>query len=329
MGMLKIIELHAFDDETLVQKFDMKDNVIKKGSSLTVRESQAAVFCDKGKTADVFGAGTYRLNTDSLPIVSKLLAWKYGFETPFKSEIYFINLKEIAGIRWGTSNPVPVQTEYGIIRLRGNGAYSFKITDPALFLASVAGMAECYETNKLNKALRTLLVGNISSAFATCNVSLSDMTSKYAELSEEVKKSVAARCGELGITLTAFEIENLSVPPELEKAVDENARLGLMRNNVDVYAKIAQADALKAAAGNGTAGTILGVGVGSVLGKEVFSANTVAPSGICSVCRKPIRSGSKFCAECGNPIPKFCSRCGKPIVAGANFCPECGQKLNG
>ena len=328
MGMLKIIELHAFDDETLVQKFDMKDNVIKKGSSLTVRESQAAVFCDKGKTADVFGAGTYRLNTDSLPIVSKLLAWKYGFETPFKSEIYFINLKEIAGIRWGTSNPVPVQTEYGIIRLRGNGAYSFKITDPALFLASVAGMAECYETNKLNKALRTLLVGNISSAFATCNVSLSDMTSKYAELSEEVKKSVAARCGELGITLTAFEIENLSVPPELEKAVDENARLGLMRNNVDVYAKIAQADALKAAAGNGTAGTILGVGVGSVLGKEVFSANTVAPSGICSVCRKPIRSGSKFCAECGNPIPKFCSRCGKPIVAGANFCPECGQKLN-
>ena len=329
MRMLKIIELHAFDDETLVQKFDMKDNVIKKGSSLTVRESQAAVFCDKGKTADVFGAGTYRLNTDSLPIVSKLLAWKYGFETPFKSEIYFINLKEIAGIRWGTSNPVPVQTEYGIIRLRGNGAYSFKITDPALFLASVAGMAECYETNKLNKALRTLLVGNISSAFATCNVSLSDMTSKYAELSEEVKKSVAARCGELGITLTAFEIENLSVPPELEKAVDENARLGLMRNNVDVYAKIAQADALKAAAGNGTAGTILGVGVGSVLGKEVFSANTVAPSGICSVCRKPIRSGSKFCAECGNPIPKFCSRCGKPIVAGANFCPECGQKLNG
>ena len=326
--MLKIIELHAFDDETLAQKFDMKDNVIKKGSSLTVRESQVAVFCDKGKTADVFGAGTYRLNTDSLPIVSKLLAWKYGFETPFKSEIYFINLKEIAGIRWGTSNPVPVQTEYGIIRLRGNGAYSFKITDPALFLVSVAGMAECYETNKLNQALRTLLVGSISSAFATCNVSLSDMTSKYAELSEEVKKSVAARCGELGVALTAFDIENLSVPPELEKAVDENARLGLMRNNVDVYAKIAQADALKAAAGNGTAGTILGVGVGNVLGKEVISSNTVSPSDICSVCRKPIQPDSKFCSGCGNPIHQFCSKCGKPIVAGANFCPECGQKLN-
>ncbi len=328
MGMLKIIELHAFDDETLVQKFDMKDNVIKKGSSLTVRESQVAVFCDKGKTADVFGAGTYKLNTDSLPVISKLLAWKYGFETPFKSEIYFVNVKEITGIRWGTSNPVPVQTEYGIIRIRGNGAYSFKITVPELFLTSVAGMAERYETNKLNKALRTLLVGSISSALATCNVSLSDMTSKYAELSEEVKKSVAARCGELGVTLTAFDIENLSVPPELEKAVDENARLGLMRNNVDVYAKIAQADALKAAAGNGTAGTILGVAVGSVLGKEVTSANTVSPSDICSVCRKPIQPDSKFCSGCGNPIPRFCSKCGKPIAAGANFCPECGQKLN-
>ncbi len=328
MRMLKIIELHAFDDETLVQKFDMKDNVIKKGSSLTVRESQVAVFCDKGKTADVFGAGTYKLNTDSLPVISKLLAWKYGFETPFKSEIYFVNVKEITGIRWGTSNPVPVQTEYGIIRIRGNGAYSFKITVPELFLTSVAGMAECYETNKLNKALRTLLVGSISSAFATCNVSLSDMTSKYAELSEEVKKSVAARCGELGVTLTAFDIENLSVPPEVEKAVDENARLGLMRNNVDVYAKIAQADALKAAAGNGTAGTILGVGVGNVLGKEVISSNTVSPSDICSVCRKPIQPDSKFCSGCGNPIHQFCSKCGKPIVAGANFCPECGQKLN-
>ena len=271
---------------------------------------------------------SYKLNTDSLPVISKLLAWKYGFETPFKSEIYFVNVKEITGIRWGTSNPVPVQTEYGIIRIRGNGAYSFKITVPELFLTSVAGMAECYETNKLNKALRTLLVGSISSAFATCNVSLSDMTSKYAELSEEVKKSVAARCGELGVTLTAFDIENLSVPPELEKAVDENARLGLMRNNVDVYAKIAQADALKAAAGNGTAGTILGVGIGNVLGKEVISSNTVSPSDICSVCRKPIQPDSKFCSGCGNPIPRFCSKCGKPIVAGANFCPECGQKLN-
>lgn len=327
MGMLKIIELHAFEDDTLVQKFDMKDNVIKKGSSLTVRESQAAVFCDKGKTADVFMAGTYKLKTDSLPVISKLFAWKYGFQTPFKSEIYFVNVKEITGIRWGTANPVPVQTEYGIIRLRGNGTYSFKITDPALFLTSVAGMAEYYDANKLNKALRTLLVGSISSAFATCKVSISDMTSKYAELSEEVKKSVATRCGELGVTLTAFDIENLSVPPELEKAVDENARLGLMRNNVDVYVKIAQADAFKAADGNGTAGAILGVAVGSVLGKEVISANTVSFSDTCSVCRKPIRHGSKFCPECGNPVPKFCSKCGKPIDAGANFCPECGQKL--
>ncbi len=157
-----------------------------------MRESQVAAFCDKGKTADVFGAGTYKLNTDSLPVISKLLAWKYGFETPFKSEIYFVNVNEITGIRCGTSNPVPVQTEYGIIRLRGNGAYSFKITVPELFLMSVAGMAECYETNKLNKALRTLLVE-----------SLSDMTSKYAELSEKVKKSIVARCGELGVTLTA------------------------------------------------------------------------------------------------------------------------------
>ncbi len=329
MGMLKIIELSAFDDETLAQKFDTQDNVIKKGSSLTVRESQVAVFCDKGKTADVFGAGTYKLDTDSLPLLSKLLAWKYGFRTPFKSEIYFVNIKEITGIRWGTSNPVPVQTEYGIVRLRGHGAYSFRITDPALFLTSVTGMAERYETGKLNMTLRALLVGSISAAFATCRVSISDMTSKYAELSEEVKHCVKARCAELGITLTAFEIENLSVPPEVEKAVDESTRLGLMRGNIDVYTKMAQADALRVAAENGVAGTVLGVGVGNLLGKEMISANHEPPlhGDICPVCQKPISAGAKFCPACGSPLSKFCPHCGKPIQAGANFCPECGQKL--
>lgn len=329
MGILKIIELPAFDNETLVRKFDRKDNVIKKGSSLTVRESQVAVFCDKGKTADVFEAGTYKLNTDSLPVVGGLLAWKYGFETPYKSEVYFVNVKEFTGIRWGTSNPVPVQTEYGVIRLRGYGAYSFKITDPSLFLTAVAGMAERYRLDALCAALRALLVGSISTAFATCGVGISDMTARYAELSAAVKDSVAARCDELGIAITAFDIENLSVPPEVEKAVDESARLGMMRSNIDVYTKIAQADALKEAAKNGTAATVVGVGLGNLLGKEIASANASQPAETtnCPVCQKPISAGSKFCSECGSPISKFCPECGKPVKAGAKFCTECGQKL--
>lgn len=132
------------------------------------------------------------------------------------------------------------------------------------------------------------------------------MTSRYAELGAEVKNSVAPRCSELGITLTAFDIENLSVPPELEKALDENARLGIMRDNVDVYAKLAQADALKEAAKSGAAGAVMGVGIGVALGKEAAAGAGIAA---------------------GSPTPKFCPECGTKLAPGTKFCPECGNKL--
>ena len=164
MGLLKSIELPRFDGEAVMQKFDLKGNVIKKGSVLTVRETQAAVFCDKGKTADVFLPGTYKLNTDSLPVITKLLSWKYGFETPFKSEIYYVNTKEFTGIKWGTSNPVPVSTEAGVVRLRGFGSYSFKITNPAAFLSSMGGTESYYALRQVCDSLRSLVVGGISTA---------------------------------------------------------------------------------------------------------------------------------------------------------------------
>lgn len=306
MGLLKSIELPRFDGEAVMQKFDLKGNVIKKGSVLTVRETQAAVFCDKGKTADVFLPGTYKLNTDSLPVITKLLSWKYGFETPFKSEIYFVNTKEFTGIKWGTSNPVPVSTEAGVVRLRGFGSYSFKITNPAAFLSSMGGTESYYALKQVCDSLRSLVVGGISTAFGACGVTLANMTSRYAELGAEVKNSVAPRCSELGITLTAFDIENLSVPPELEKALDENARLGIMRDNVDVYAKLAQADALKEAAKSGAAGAVMGVGIGVALGKEAAAGAGIAA---------------------GSPTPKFCPECGTKLAPGTKFCPECGNKL--
>ncbi|MDE6402103.1 MAG: SPFH domain-containing protein [Clostridiales bacterium] len=329
MGLLKNIELPIMYDDCLALKYDTKGNVIKKGSTLTVRETQAAVFCDKGRAADVFGAGMYKLDTDSLPIVTKLLSWKYGFETPFKSEVYFVNTKEFAAVRWGTSNPVPVNTELGIVRLRGNGSYSFKITDPALFLKTIAGFSDYCLINTATDALRALLVGGISTAFAECGVTLRNMTSSYKVLSERVKASAAERCEQIGITVTAFEIENLSVPPELEKALDENARLGIMRDNADVYAKLAQADALKEAAKHGAAGAVFGMGVGMSLGKDmtVGSEKPSTPTKLCSACNKPIDVGAKYCPECGALVKKHCPECGVQITAGTKFCPECGHKL--
>lgn len=328
MGLLKNIEFPILDYDVVVRKYDLKGNVIKKGSTLTVRETQAAVFCDKGVTADVFGPGMYRLETDSLPIITKLLSWKYGFETPFKSEIYFVNTKEFTAVKWGTSNPVPVQTELGLVRLRGHGSYSFKITDPCAFL-KYCGLTDIYYAGDVCATLRALLVGGISSAFGALGISLGDMTTRYREIGEAVKETAKDRCAELGITLTAFDIENLSVPPELEKAVDESAKLGILRGTMDVYTQMAQADALKEAAKHNAAGAIVGVGAGVSLSKgfgETAAVNTPS-GGVCSNCNAPLTAGAKFCPECGTPVKKFCPMCGKPVLAGAKFCAECGAKL--
>ena len=330
MGILKNIDVPVMYDDCIALKYDTKGNVIKKGSTLTVRETQAAVFCDKGRAADVFGAGMYKLDTDSLPVITKLLAWKYGFETPFKSEVYFVNTKEFSAVRWGTSNPVPVNTDLGIVRLRGNGSYSFKITDPALFLKTIAGFSDYCSVRAATDALRALLVGGISSAFAECGVTLKNLTASYKALSERVLSSAAQRCAELGITVTAFDIENLSVPPELEKAIDQNARLGIMRDNTDVYAKLAQADALKEAAKHGAAGTVFGMGVGMSLGKDMpqNTTGTAPETKLCAACKKQIDAGAKFCPECGAPVKKHCPECGAQVPPETKFCAECGHKLS-
>lgn len=327
MGILKSIELPDFDMDVVMQKYDMKDNVIKKGSVLTVREGQVAIFCDKGKTADLFSPGMYKLDTDSLPIITSLLSWKFGFETPFKSDIFFINTKEFTGIRWGTANPVPIETEYGFVRLRGHGTYSFKIAEPSVFFRSLSGTSQQYTLRSVCDTMRALLVGSISSAFGTCGISLGDMASRYKDLSDAVKASVTDRLTELGIVLTAFDVENLSLPPELEKAVDENARLGIMRGTIDVYTRLAQADALKEAAKHGAAGTIVGIGIGTQLNKGLAGMeNGTAAALVCSSCKAALAAGTKFCPECGMPVKKFCTECGSPLQAGAKFCPECGKK---
>ncbi|MDE7396027.1 MAG: SPFH domain-containing protein [Clostridiales bacterium] len=331
MGFLKNIELPFLNYDVVVQKFNLKGDVIKKGSTLTVRETQAAVFCDKGVTADVFGPGMYKLETNSLPIITKLLSWKYGFETPFKSEVYFVNTKEFTAVRWGTSNPVPVQTDLGVIRLRGHGSYAFKVTDPCKFL-KYCGLTDIYYAGDVCVTLRSMLVGGISSAFGKLGLTLSDMTLRYKELSDAVKEASKERCNELGITLTAFDVENLSVPPELEKAVDESAKLGIMRGNMDVYTQMAQADALKEAAKHSATGTIVGVGAGMQLNNNMaggVAAGAGATGGglTCSVCHASITPGAKFCPECGSPLKKFSPECGSPVTPGAKFCNECGTKL--
>ena len=366
MALLKVIEWSDNSHNTLVYKIDTKKNVIARGSALTVREGQAAVFCDKGRMADVFLPGYYKLDTDSLPVLTALLSWKYGFETPFKSEVYFVSTSRFTKQRWGTANPIMLRDpDFGAVRVRGYGTYSFRVKDPYVFMTELSGSHSTYRTEDISDHIRSMLVMAISDALGESGISVVDMAANLMELSDAVKASLEKRFSELGLELSDFNFENVSLPAELEKAMDENARLGMFRRNMDVYTRMAQADALKDAAKNpGTAGSAMGAGLGLGMGmqmmnavKEMSAANgggtaSLCPKcgaevpagakfcarcgaktdggaagGVCKKCGTRLLAGAKFCSECGTPVETLCPKCGAKLLENAKFCPECGEKL--
>ena len=360
MALLKVIEWSDNSHNTLVYKIDTKKNVIARGSALTVREGQAAVFCDKGRMADVFLPGYYKLDTDSLPVLTALLSWKYGFETPFKSEVYFVSTNRFTKQRWGTANPIMLRDpDFGAVRVRGYGTYSFRVKDPYVFMTELSGSHSTYRTEDISDHIRSMLVMAISDALGESGISVVDMAANLMELSDAVKASLEKRFSELGLELSDFNFENVSLPAELEKAMDENARLGMFRRNMDVYTRMAQADALKDAAKN-PMGAGLGLGMGMQMMnavKEMSAANgggtaSLCPKcgaevpagakfcarcgaktdggaagGVCKKCGTRLLAGAKFCSECGTPVETLCPKCGAKLLENAKFCPECGEKL--
>ena len=366
MALLKVIEWSDNSHNTLVYKIDTKKNVIARGSALTVREGQAAVFCDKGRMADVFLPGYYKLDTDSLPVLTALLSWKYGFETPFKSEVYFVSTNRFTKQRWGTANPIMLRDpDFGAVRVRGYGTYSFRVKDPYVFMTELSGSHSTYRTEDISDHIRSMLVMAISDALGESGISVVDMAANLMELSDAVKASLEKRFSELGLELSDFNFENVSLPAELEKAMDENARLGMFRRNMDVYTRMAQADALKDAAKNpGTAGSAMGAGLGLGMGMQMMNAvkemsvangggtaslcpkcgaevpagakfcarcgaktDGGAAGGVCKKCGTRLLAGAKFCSECGTPVETLCPKCGAKLLENAKFCPECGEKL--
>ena len=348
MALLKIIEWADNTDNTIVYKVDTVKNVIKRGSALTVREGQVAVFCDKGRMADVFEPGYYKLDTDSLPILTSLLSWKYGFESPFKSEVYFVNTRRFTKQRWGTANPILLRDpDFGAIRVRGYGTYSFRVKDAYVFMTELSGSHSSYKTEDITDFIRSMLVMAISDAMGESGISVIDMTGNLMEFSEKVKKSLDKKFAEIGLELSDFNFENVSLPAEVEKAMDENARLGMLRRNADVYTQLAQADAMKEAAKNpGMAGSGMGAGLGLGMGMQMMHAmgnmgnmgNMGGMNGgfrgaeatkACPKCGAQIVADAKFCPKCGSNVAPaaaggVCAKCGAALSAGAKFCPECG-----
>ncbi len=338
MGMLKVIEWKDDSSETIVHKvFINKRDYITKGSMLIVRDSQAAIFADKGKMADVFLPGTYKLDTDNVPLLTKLMSWKYGFESPFKSDIYFVNTKQFTARKWGTMNPIMIRDkDFGPVRVRGFGSYAFRVRDPYVFMQELSGTKSSYETGDIDEWLRSIVVTGITDTIAESKIPVLDMAANLLELGEIVTKSLAPDLEKIGIELTKFNFENFSLPQNLEKVLDKTTELGMMRGSMDVYTQMAQADALRDAAKTpGMAGRMIGagigLGVGSGMGRTFGAAmaNTPTPTPMqkCGACGATVKEGAKFCPECGKPMQMLCPKCGKPVGEKSKFCPECGASL--
>jgi membrane protease subunit (stomatin/prohibitin family) len=336
MGLLKNIEWKDNSSNTIVYKVDMKNDYISRGSVLTVRDGQVAIFAAKGKMADVFEPGYYKLGTSSVPIITKLMSWKYGFENIFRNDVYFVSTKQFTNQKWGTINPIMIRDkDYGAVRVKGFGTYAFRVKDAFVFMTELAGSKSAFTTEEINEYLRSIVLSDLTDTIGESNLPILDLAGNLKELNKRVTENLADDFNAMGLELTKFTLESFTLPEELEKALDENTSMSMRRNTLDVQMRLAQAEALKEAAKNpGMAGSMMGAGIGAGMGfgmGQMFgdmSREMNKPKIQCPECGTEVKPGAKFCPECGKKLGgSFCPKCGEEVKPGAKFCPECGEKI--
>ncbi|MBN2657149.1 MAG: SPFH domain-containing protein [Spirochaetales bacterium] len=283
---IDIIEWTDDSSDTIVYRFERYGNEIKNVARLTVRESQAAVFINEGKLADVFQPGMYELTTANLPILSTLKGWAHGFNSPFKAEVYFVNTKRFTDLKWGTQNPIMLRdAEFGPIRLRAFGSYSIRVTDPAVFLKEVVGTDGDFTTDEVVGQLRNIVVSRFTDALGESRIPALDLAANYDELGKFMESKIAGEFGEYGLELVKLLVENISLPPAVEEALDKRSSMGIL-GNLNQYTQFQAANAMEAAANNpsGTASGGIGMGMGFAMANQMGQAmsqqqNQGAPAG--------------------------------------------------
>jgi excisionase family DNA binding protein len=281
--LLEIIEWTEDSRDTLSWRFPDEDKAIKQGAQLIVRESQVAQFVYLGEFGDTFGPGKHSLTTDNIPVLTRLQSWPYGFESPFKADVYFVVTRLFTGNKWGTSNPVMLRdNDFGVVRLRAFGTYDFRIVDAKTFLREVAGSDHNFRLDEFNETMRSRVVSIFTDAIASAKVPVLDVASRYTELGEALLPLInPAVTSKYGIELTSFIVENVSVPPEVEQAVDKRSSMAAI-GNLNDFVKYQMGKGFESGGGSGGAGTAAELAVGFGLAQQMmrdgFSGGSATPT---------------------------------------------------
>jgi membrane protease subunit (stomatin/prohibitin family) len=322
---IDIIQWTEDDSDTMAWRFPMAEMEIQNGASLTVRESQMAVFINEGVVADIFGPGMYKLTTQTLPVLTYLKNWDKLFESPFKSDVYFFSTRQKIDRKWGTPNPVTIRDkDFGMVRLRAFGIYAFHLTDPKAFHTTLSGTLESYSTEQLEGQLRNTIVGHISDIFGESGVPFIDMASNQVEFGNALRAKMEPMFQQYGLALDSLNVQNISLPEELQAMLDKRIGVNMM-GGMQAYTQFQTAEAIPLAAQNegGLAGLGAGVGVGFGMGQQIAGAMAGALNPLAApqnaVAPAPTPAAPVSVDEVVATIEKLHGLVGKGILSQAEF----------
>ncbi|WP_369371323.1 SPFH domain-containing protein [Promicromonospora sp. Populi] len=286
--LVDIVEWLDDTRDTIVWRFPRYENEIKMGARLVVRESQTAVFVNEGQIADVFEPGTYTLETQNLPVLSTLKGWMHGFHSPFKAEVYFVSRRQFTDMKWGTKNPIMMRDpELGMVRVRAFGAFAARVSDPQKLLRELVGTDSRFSTDEVHEYLRQNVVSHVASVLASSGIPVIELAAHHGDLGDQLATRLTEELAELGIAVPSFVIENVSLPPEVEEALDKRTSMGIVSSgtvgSMAAFQQFQAGEAMEAAAeggaeGGGSAGAVIGMGLGQSVGNAIVPPTQSAPA---------------------------------------------------
>ncbi|MCK4657117.1 MAG: SPFH domain-containing protein [candidate division Zixibacteria bacterium] len=344
MGLLlEVIEWVDLKSDDMIHRIPEEGSLdIKLGAQCIVRESQSAVFFSNGRACDVLAPGRHTLTTLNIPIVTKLLSIPWGFKSPFRAEVYFVNHKVFTNLKWGTRDPVAFRdSELGLIRLRGHGTYTCQIKEPLVFLNRMVGHQALWSTFDIEDYLRDVIVARMNDWFGENLNTILDLPAQYTEMAEEVKNIIGEEFSKYGLELIDFYITAITPPDEVQSMIDEKSGMSAV-GDLDKFLKFEMAKAFGSSSAGKYAGAGAGIGMGAGVGlmapmmmskaltpEQTDFKTESLPTVTCTACGADTPEESRFCYKCGNQVISVnrCGSCGEQLPAEAVFCLKCGHKL--